>query len=87
MHVHRDAQHGREADEVRPDMAVADGAVVGRPIGHDRVDVAERADAGGPRHEPVRGPGGVRPLVEDVVDLLGQVNGPALGDLENRAGP
>ena len=59
-------------------------AVVGAPVGHDGVHVLEGAFAGETGHEPGGGPGGVGALVQDVVYLIGQGGGAALGNLQNR---
>ena len=43
VHVNGYPQHGCQRDEVRADVAVADGAMVGSPGIHDRIDVLERS--------------------------------------------
>ncbi len=85
MHAHGNAEHGRKRDQLRADVAVAERAVVGAPVGHDAVHVGERALAREPRHEPGGRPGRVGAHFEDVVDLFGQLDAHALGDLKHRA--
>ncbi|MEN9991533.1 MAG: hypothetical protein RLZZ224_1235 [Verrucomicrobiota bacterium] len=85
VHVDGDAQHGSERNQVGTDVAVADRAVVGSPVVHDRVGIAEGTLAGEAWGKPRGGPGGVRALIEDVVHILGEVDAPALGDLQRGA--
>ncbi len=68
-------------------MTVADGTVVGTPGSHNRVDIRKIPLTGCPRYKPRGRPGGVGPLVQRVVHLLGKVHRPALGDLQYRPLP
>jgi hypothetical protein len=46
VHVDRDAQHGEQSVKVGADVSVADGTVVGAPVVHHGVGVAEGTAAG-----------------------------------------
>ena len=85
VHADGNAQDAGQGDQVRADVAVADGAVVCAPGGHHRVDVLEGAGAGEAGDEPGGGPGLVGALVQLVVDRIGQGGCDAFGDLQDRA--
>ena len=87
VHADGDAQHRAERDEIRADVAVGNRAVVCTPVLHDGVGALKRAAglAVAARGEPGARPRGVRALHERVGDLLGQMHGPALGDLQHGA--
>ena len=42
VHTDRDAQDGRQADQVRADVTVAEHAVIGAPVGHHGIHIPER---------------------------------------------
>ena len=65
-------------------MPVAGGRVVGAPVGHPVVDGGEGALAGQARDEEGRRPGRVGAVDDLVAHVVGQLHGPALGDLEDR---
>ena len=85
MERDRDAEHGRQCDEVGADVSVAERSVVRAPVRHDAVDVLECTLSGEARHEPCGRPGRVGAPVEDGVDLERKLGGIAFGDLEDRA--
>src|SRR5260221_9010594 len=66
VHVNRNPQHRRQRDQVRPDVAVADRAVVRAPVVHHGIDIAEGSLPGQLRREPRGRPRGVRGLVKSV---------------------
>ncbi len=67
-------------------MAVADRAVVRAPMVHHIIGCRKRAS--GPAvtagREPGAGPGVISPFPEHIRHLVGQVHGPAFGDLQHR---
>ena len=87
VHADGDAQHRAERDEIRADVTIGDRAVIRAPVLHDGVSALKRAAglAVAARGEPGARPRGVRALHERVGDLLGQMHGPALGDLQHGA--
>src|ERR1700744_1122628 len=52
VHIYRDTQHGGGRNEVAADMTVADGAVIGSPVVHHRINIAESAMPGQTRRKP-----------------------------------
>ena len=77
VHKNRNAQRCGEGDQVCPNMAIGDSAMVGAPVAHDRKDIAEGARYGCNRCEPCCWPGRVRPFIEDGVDIIRKVNAPS----------
>src|SRR5699024_5744534 len=57
----------------------------GAPVGHHAVHVLESSLAGDAGNEPGGGPGAVGAQVDGGVHVVGQVGGPALGQLQHRA--
>jgi len=87
VHANGNAEHGAHGDKVSTDVAVGDGAVVGTPVVHDVVSGLEggaflAVATGG---EPGAGPGGVGAHEQGVGNVVGELDGPAFGDLEDRA--
>ena len=82
VHGHGNAQHGAQGDEVGAHMAVHGHAVIGAPVGHDGVHILKRAFAGQTGHKPGGRPRGVGAFIQQVVHLVGQGGGVALGDLQ-----
>ena len=86
VHVDRDAQHRGQRDQVGADVAVAERAVVGAPVVHHRVDVAERALR---RSVAARTRWSARwgwcARSRTSWTLARQLDRPALGDLQHRA--
>ena len=85
VHAHGYSKDRGKRDQLGADVAEAESPVVGAPGVHHRVAVLENALAGQPRGEPGGRPGRIGALVERLVGLFGQFDGPALGDLEHRA--
>ena len=85
VHCHRDAEHGCQGDEFRADVAVDGHAVVGAPVSHDGVYIAEGTLAGQARCKPGGGPGRIGPLVQHPVHFIGQQDGRPLGKLQHKA--
>ena len=55
VHVNGNAQHGGERDQIRANVAIADGAMVCAPGVHHGIDVAEHALARQLRRKPMDG--------------------------------
>jgi len=85
VHVYWDTEHGGEGEEVCTDVAVAHDTVVGAPVVHDGVGVAEDAFAGDAWAEPGGRPGWVGALVEGVVDVVWKLDGDPFSDLKGWA--
>ena len=85
VHGHGNAQHGAQGDEVGAHMAVHGHAVIGAPVGHDGVHILKRAFAGQTGHKPGGRPRGVGAFIQQVVHLVGQGGGVALGDLQHQS--
>ena len=84
VHCHRDAEHGCQGDEFRADVAVDGHAVVGAPVSHDGVYIAEGTLAGQARCKPGGGPGRIGPLVQHPVHFIGQQDGRPLRRIRRR---
>ena len=84
MHVNRDAEHAGEGDEIGSDVALAHDAVVGTPVVHNGVGVAESTMTGEAWNEPGRRPSWVGALFEDAVCFFRERNGFAFGNLQDR---
>ncbi len=84
VHTHGYSKHRGKRDQVGPDVSVAERPVVRAPGVHHRVTIGERAPAGQPRGEPGGRPSPVGAAIENVVDLLGQLEGPPFRQLEHR---
>ena len=85
VHVNRNAQQRREADEVGANVSVTHDAMVRAPIVHHGINIAERAAAGSARHEPGGRPGGIGALIQNGVDFFRQFDRFAFGNLQRRA--
>ena len=68
-------------------MAVNGHAVVGTPVCHNAVRIGERPLSGQARAEPRSRSGRVGALVDGVVNLIGQISRPSLGNLQDGANP
>ena len=66
-------------------MAVNGHAMVGAPVCHNAVHIGERPLPSQARAEPRSRPSRVGALVDGVVDLIGQISRPTLGNLQDGA--
>ena len=87
VHAHGNAQHRRQADQVRAAMAVAHHAMVGPPMVHHRINVPERPRPGGARREPRRRPGRIGALVQNLMRPRRQLQRLPLRELQGRPQP
>ena len=85
MHVDGDTQHGGESNQFAAHMAKGACTMVGTPVCHDGIDVAEGILASQVRDKPSGGPGGVGAHVEHFVDGGVYIGCPAFGDLQHGA--
>ena len=64
-------------------MSIRDGTVVGTPVVHDGVNIAESGFVAQTRNEPSGGPSGVGAFVKHLVDFGVNFHCPAFGDLKH----
>ena len=64
-------------------MAVNGHSMVGTPVCHNAVHIGERSLSGQVRAEPCGRPGRVGAFVDGVVNLVGQISRPTLGNLQD----
>ena len=85
VHADRNPQHRRQSDQIRSDVPVVEGAVVGTPVGHHAVDVFEGAGSGQVRDEPSGRPARIGTVVDYCMNLFGQFVGVTFRNLQDRS--
>ena len=82
VHAYRNTKHRGQCNQVGTDMSVADGTVVGSPVVHNGIYIAECRFVAQARNKPSRRPSGVGALVQHFKDFRVYIGGPTFGNLQ-----